>query len=97
MLAAALGANILIALGWKLRSKNHTYAIVLQGTGLGVFFLTVFGSFRLWHLLPASVALALLVGATVLSAKTNGTKKVKALYMDFLHLEWSHFSERHGT
>ncbi|NDC25404.1 MAG: DUF2339 domain-containing protein [Proteobacteria bacterium] len=66
LMSTALGANILIAVGWRLRKKNRPYSLILQGTGFGVFFLTVFGAFRLWHLLPATPALFLLVSATIL-------------------------------
>lgn len=66
LIACALGANFLIVAGWRLREKQRGYALILQGAGFGIFFLTVFGAYRLWHLIPAPLSLGLLVAATVL-------------------------------
>jgi uncharacterized membrane protein len=63
--AAALG---LLALGWWLRRRNSNYALMLQGTGIAVLYLTVFAAMRLHPLLDPSAALGLLVAVTVLSA-----------------------------
>ncbi|MCF4998375.1 DUF2339 domain-containing protein [Pseudomonas syringae] len=63
--AAALG---LLALGWWLRRRNSNYALILQGTGIGVLYLTVFTAMRLHPLLEPSAALGLLVVVTIFSA-----------------------------
>ncbi|MBP5952101.1 DUF2339 domain-containing protein [Pseudomonas iridis] len=63
--AAALG---LLALGWWLRQRNNGYALMLQGTGIAVLYLTVFAAMRLHPLLDSSAALGLLVAVTVFSA-----------------------------
>lgn len=63
--AAALG---LLALGWWLRHRNTSYALMLQGTGIAVLYLTVFAAMRLHPLLDPSAALGLLVAVTVFSA-----------------------------
>ncbi|MBC8997458.1 DUF2339 domain-containing protein [Pseudomonas sp. N40(2020)] len=63
--AAALG---LLALGWWLRHRNNSYALMLQGTGIAVLYLTVFAAMRLHPLLDPSAALGLLVAVTVFSA-----------------------------
>jgi uncharacterized membrane protein len=57
----ALAAVGLLAFGWVLRHKQRVYALILQGGGTGVLYLTVFGAFRLWDMLPASLAFGLLV------------------------------------
>ena len=64
--AAALG---LLALGWWLRHRNNSYALMLQGTGIAVLYLTVFAAMRLHPLLDPSAALGLLVAVTVLPWK----------------------------
>ncbi|PWF22648.1 DUF2339 domain-containing protein [Corticimicrobacter populi] len=55
---AALGM-----LGWGLRSARQrpTFGLTLQGGALGILMLIVFSAFRLYHLLPATVALALII------------------------------------
>jgi uncharacterized membrane protein len=63
--AAALG---LLGLGWWLRSRNNNYALMLQGAGVAVLYLTVFAAMRLHPLLDPSAAFGLLVAITVFSA-----------------------------
>ncbi|WP_095058306.1 DUF2339 domain-containing protein [Pseudomonas sp. Irchel s3f7] len=63
--AAALG---LLGLGWWLRTRNPGYALILQGTGIAVLYLTVFAAMRLHPLLDPSAAFGLLVAVTVFSA-----------------------------
>lgn len=58
---AALAAVVLLALGWRLRHKQPVYALILQGGATGVLYLTVFGAFRLWQMLPMMLAFALLL------------------------------------
>jgi uncharacterized membrane protein len=57
---AAVGV-VLLALGWRLRRRNAVYALSLQGGGIGILYLTIFAAFRLYLLLPATAAFALLV------------------------------------
>ncbi|MFK3712899.1 DUF2339 domain-containing protein [Leclercia adecarboxylata] len=61
LVAAALFAIVLLAVGWRLRHKQPVYALILQGGATGALYLTVFGAFRLWQMLPMTLAFALLV------------------------------------
>ncbi len=61
----AAAALALLALGWWLRRRNSSYALILQGTGIAVLYLTVFAAMRLHPLLDPSAALGLLVAVTV--------------------------------
>ena len=61
LVAAALFAVVLLAIGWRLRHRQRVYALILQGGATGVLYLTVFGAFRLWQMLPMMLAFALLV------------------------------------
>ncbi|NBF01824.1 DUF2339 domain-containing protein [Pseudomonas sp. Fl5BN2] len=63
--ACSLG---LLGLGWWLRRRNSNYALMLQGTGIAVLYLTVFAAMRLHPLLDPSAALGLLVAVTLFSA-----------------------------
>lgn len=63
--AVALG---LLGLGWWLRTRNSDYALILQGTGIAVLYLTVFAAMRLHPLLDPAAALGLLVAVTLFSA-----------------------------
>ena len=64
----ALGAIVLLAIGWRLRLRRPGYALIMQGGGIGVLYLTVFAAFRIWQLLPPGLVLALLVAMAVFSA-----------------------------
>ncbi len=66
--AVAAGAIALLGLGWWLRRRNPSYALVLQGTGIAVLYLTVFAAMRLHPLLDPGMAFALLLLVTLCSA-----------------------------
>lgn len=63
--AIAAGGVALLVTGWRLRVQRTTYGLILQGAGVGVLYFTVYGSFRLYHLVPTTVAFPLmfLIGA----------------------------------
>lgn len=68
LMAAALGGMVLVTLGWLLRAKRPTYALVLQGAGIGIVYLTVFAAISLYELIPATPGLALMVVLVLLSS-----------------------------
>ncbi|WP_334598673.1 DUF2339 domain-containing protein [Pseudomonas alvandae] len=74
--ASALG---LLGLGWWLRQRNSSYALMLQGTGIAVLYLTVFAAMRLHPLLDSKAALGLLVAVTVFSAILAVTQNAMGL------------------
>ena len=63
----ALGGVVLLVLGWRLRERRAGYAMILQGGGVGVLYLTVFAALRLYALVPAPAAFALLVAIAAFS------------------------------
>ena len=63
----ALGGIALLIVGWRLREAKRIYALLLQGGGVGVLYLTVFGAAKLYHLLPLGFALVMMVALVVLS------------------------------
>lgn len=67
-MGVAASALALLGLGWWLRLRNRSYALVLQGTGIAVLYLTVFAAMRLHPLLDPGMALGLLVAVTLFSA-----------------------------
>jgi uncharacterized membrane protein len=64
---ALFGVGLLVV-GWRLRFKRTEYAWALQGGGVGVLYLTVFASMKLYQLLPASAAFITLIIIAFLSA-----------------------------
>ncbi|MCE5241692.1 MAG: DUF2339 domain-containing protein [Desulfobacteraceae bacterium] len=65
---AALGGIALVVVGWRLREKREHYALTLQGGGIGILYLVVFGAFRIYDLVPSGLAFAILLGLCALSA-----------------------------
>jgi len=63
----AIGAIVLLVLGWRLRLKRPGYALALQGGATGFLYLIIFVALRLYSLLPASAALAAMVLVVVFS------------------------------
>jgi len=57
----ALGAIGLLAFGARVRRKREGYGLTLEGGAIGILSLTIFAAFRLYGLLPASAAFALLI------------------------------------
>ncbi|WP_201316356.1 DUF2339 domain-containing protein [Dyella sp. EPa41] len=57
----ALAAIAGLAFGWHRRHQQRAFALSLQGGAIGVLIMTVFAAFRLYGLLPAGPAFALLI------------------------------------
>ena len=81
LVATALFAIVLLAIGWRLRHKQPVYALILQGGATGILYLTVFGAFRLWQMLPMTLAFALLVAICAASVGLAVLQKALSLAM----------------
>lgn len=81
LVSAALFAIVLLAIGWRLRHKQPIYALILQGGATGALYLTVFGAFRLWQMLPLTLAFALLVAICAASVGLAILQKALSLAM----------------
>ncbi|MDR2522733.1 MAG: DUF2339 domain-containing protein [Synergistaceae bacterium] len=77
----ALIAVALMAAGWQLRHKRRTHALIMQGVGIGLFYLTLFAASMIDGLLPVGPALAL----TALTIVCSG---ILALKQDSEALAW---------
>lgn len=66
--AVVLFGIVLLVVGWLLREKRAQYAWALQGGGIGVLYLTIFAAMKLYQLIPAGAAFALLIAIAFLSA-----------------------------
>ncbi len=65
---AGLLGIVLVVVGWRVRDKKHVYALLLQGAGVGVLYLTVFGAAKLYAMLPMGLAFLIMVGLVAFSA-----------------------------
>ena len=68
LIGVALGALVMLGIGWRLRESRPGYGLIMQGGGIGVLYITVFAAFRLYQLLPAGLVFVLLAAMAVFSA-----------------------------
>ena len=69
----ALVGIVLLGVGWRLRHRGDAegasaYGVILQGAGIGVFYLTALGALRLNPLLTPTLAFAFMAGVAALGA-----------------------------
>ncbi len=64
----AIGAAVLLGLGWRWRHSRTSYALLLQGAAVGVLYLDVFAAFNLYGLIPPLPAFGLLFVISMLAA-----------------------------
>lgn len=67
LIGVALGGLGLIGAGWRLRERRKIYAMLLQGCGVGVLYLTVYAAARFYHLLPYGFSFAVMFCLVILS------------------------------
>ena len=65
--AVGLGGGALVVAGLWLARHRRAYALVLQGGGVGLLYLTLYAAFRLYDLLPAGWAFVLMGAVVVLA------------------------------
>lgn len=59
--SAALMGVALAVVGWRLRHRRRTYGLALIGGGIGIVYLTTFGAYFFYGLLPALFAFTIFV------------------------------------
>ena len=79
LIGVVVGAMFLLGLGWRLRHKNETYALLLQGAGIGVLYLDIFAAYNLYQLIPPIAAFVLLFIVSMLSAALAVLQDSKSL------------------
>ncbi len=68
LIGLSLAAIGLLRFGWQQRLLRAKYALLLQGAAIGILYITIFGAFRTYHLLPASLAFFLLFSVSMFTA-----------------------------
>lgn len=61
LISAALLGVALATVGWRVRVQRRTYGLALIGGGIGIVYLTTFGAYYFYGLLPALLAFAIFV------------------------------------
>jgi len=76
--AGSLGL-VLVFFGWRFRESKQLYALILQGGGIGVMYLTVFGATKFFSMIPLSLAFIVMVGLVAFSAILAILQNAKSL------------------
>ncbi len=79
LIGVVIGAMALLGLGWRLRHKNETYALLLQGAGIGILYLDIFAAFSMYKLIVPTLAFVLLFVVSMLSAALAVLQDSKSL------------------
>lgn len=75
----ALFALVLLVLGWRLRDRNPTYAVSVQGGGVAMLYVTIYAAFAVYDLLAPGAAFTLLLAVTVAGAGLAVVQDARAL------------------
>ena len=81
-LRLAIVGGVAIALliwGWKQREKKGDFALVIQGGGIGLLYLTIFASFSLYRVLDSLLAFAMLGIIVILAAIMSVLQNARSL------------------
>ncbi|CAI1074435.1 Predicted membrane protein [Serratia entomophila] len=72
---------MLLGVGWRLRLRQTLYALILQGGAVGALYITVFGAFRLYQLLPHILAFGLMLVICAASVELAVLQRALSLAM----------------
>lgn len=64
---SAILGFILIGLGFKLKNTKDIFALILQGGGIGVLYITTFAAAKIFDMMPVALAFLLLIALCVVS------------------------------
>ncbi len=74
-----LAGLAMLVFGWRLREQRLGFALLTQGGGVGLLFLTVFAAGKLYGLLPMPLSFAIMVGLVCTSAALALLQDAKSL------------------
>jgi uncharacterized membrane protein len=75
----ALIGIVILVIGWLQRQKRRIYALVMQGGGVGILYMTGFACTRFYELLPAGLVFMLMIVMVVLGALLAILQNARAL------------------
>jgi uncharacterized membrane protein len=68
LVLVALAAVVLVIVGWILRAREGAYGQILQGLGVAIFYLVLYGASKYYMILPIEVAFGLMFGVAVVGS-----------------------------
>lgn len=79
LISVAVGSMALLIFGFRLRQKRVAYSLILQGGGIGIFYMNAFIAYRLYDLLPAVMTFAILLLSILFMSFLAVQQKAKSL------------------
>tara|TARA_R110002050_G_scaffold9504_2_gene33450 strand:+ start:24320 stop:27016 length:2697 start_codon:yes stop_codon:yes gene_type:complete len=79
LMAVVVVGLIMLIMGWQLRNDKLEYGLVLQGAGVGLLYLTVFATSKLYQLLPVNVSFVFMLLLVTLSGLLAVRQNAKSL------------------
>jgi uncharacterized membrane protein len=68
LMLVALVAASLVVVGWFLRNKEGAYGQILQGLGIAIFYLVIYGASKYYTILSLKIAFAFMLMASVVGS-----------------------------
>ena len=79
LLLVATGAAILLFFGWKLRHTRTSYAVLLQGAGVGIWYIVTYAALNSYEIIPATGGFILMLLVSVFAVALAVLQDSKAL------------------
>ncbi|MBF0257457.1 MAG: DUF2339 domain-containing protein [Desulfamplus sp.] len=80
LIAVAATGLAMLMTGWSMKNKvSRNYGLVLQGGGIGILYLTVFAASKLYHLLPTTFSLVIMIMIVAFSGALAVMQDAKSL------------------
>ena len=67
-----LAAVVLIGIGWRLRAREGAYGQILQGLGVAMLYLVIYGASKFYGLISLEMAFVLMLGVVLLGSVLAG-------------------------
>jgi len=79
LILAVIGGGLLLTLGLRMRNSKRPFALILQGGGLGILYITAFVTFRIYGFVGAPTTSVVLIGITIVAALLATHQDAKSL------------------
>ena len=79
LIGLALGGITMLVTGWYLKSKKRDYALILQGGGSGIVYLTIFAAFKVYQLIEPATAFPLLIVFSLISMALSVLQNARSM------------------